>query len=315
MSEMQLQWEEAPCDWCGSPQTELMFEGPDRFIDLPGIFHLVRCCQCGLIRQNPRLTWNSLKEYYPQQFISYATIINQEPNLFLRWSRRYGMWKKLRLLKRFQRGGRLLDVGCGTGIFLGEVVRDPHWQVMGIEPTEYAANYARQALGVEILQSTLDQVSLPAESFDVITMWDVLEHLPRPIADLRIAHRLLRQGGWLALQVPNVDGLGAHVFGRYWVGWDLPRHLYLFPRATLETILVSTSFRPRAWRCLSASYHTLGESLRFRSQSWSVPHPHLTGAMLKAYDTLFFRAAMLAPLWVLDRLNRSTLITVLAQKV
>ena len=315
MDEKQLRWESTPCDWCDAQQTELVLAGSDRFLSMPGLFRLVRCCQCGLIRQNPRLTWESLKDYYQPGFISYGTIVEREPNLFLRWSRRYGMWKRLRLINRLQRGGRLLDVGCGTGIFLGEVIRDPHWQAMGIEPTEYAANYARQALGVEILQSTLDQVSLPEGSFDVVTMWDVLEHLPRPVADLRKAYRLVRKGGWLILQIPNLESVGARVFGSHWVGWDLPRHLHLFPRTILETMLASIGFRPRVWRCLSASYYTLGESLTFWSQTWSPRHPRLAKAMVQAYRTWLARVAMLAPLWVLDRMNRSTLLTVFAQKV
>ncbi len=310
-----LQWEEASCDWCGSQQTELVLEGPDQFLDMPGLFHLVRCCQCGLLRQNPRLGWESLKDYYSPEFISYGTIIAHEPNAILRWTRRYGMWKKLRLIHRFQPRGRLLDVGCGTGIFLGEALKSPGWQVMGIEPVEYAANYTRQALGVDVLQSTLSQAALPEESFDVITMWDVLEHLPHPIGDLRIAHRLLRKGGWLVLQVPNVESLGARVFGPYWVGWDLPRHLYVFPRATLQTVLPALGFRPLLWRCLSASYFTLRESLRFWSKTWSARYRLLAKAMLRTYSIWFVRTAMLAPLWALDRLNRSTLLTVIAQKV
>lgn len=315
MSELRLQWEESACDWCGSQRTQLVFEGPDRFLHLPGTFHLVRCSGCGLMRQNPRLVWDSLQNYYPREFISYGTIIANEPNPLMRWSRRYGMWKKLRILRQLSSGGRLLDVGCGTGIFLGEAARDSRWQVMGIEPTEYAANYARKALGIEILQSTLSQVSLPKDSFDIITMWDVIEHIPNPIADLRVAYSLLRKGGWLVLQIPNVESQGASVFGRYWVGWDLPRHLYFFPRMTLAVILESIGLRPVMWRCLSASYFTLAESLKFWSQSWSAQHLHYADVMLKIYASLFVRGALLAPLWVLDRLNRSTLLTVFAQKV
>lgn len=310
-----LHWEESACDWCGSQQGDLLFEGGDGLLDLPGMFRHVRCYKCGLIRQNPRLAWESLKEYYPKDYTSYSPILKEERSRWRQWDRRYGMWKRLRLIQKRQGGGQLLDVGCGTGIFLEAALRTKRWQVVGIEPTQWAANYARQSLGANVLTGSLADVSLPENYFHLVTMWDVLEHLPQPVQDLRQVHRLLREGGWLVFSIPNVESLGARVFGPYWIGWDLPRHLYLFPRPTLETILTSLGFRIDGWQCLSMSYNTLGHSLEFWSKSWAPRHPTLARGLVRAYHTLFMRAGLLLPLGMLDRLNLSSLITVFAQKV
>ena len=156
---------------------------------------MVRCRQCGLVRQNPRPTWESLKSYYPEDYSPHVPLVREETSVLRRLDRRYGMWKQTRAAEWFQRGGRLLDVGCGTGVFLEEAQRSGRWEVVGIEPAEKAAAYARKALGVTIHEGRFSDIDLPVNSFDTITMWNVLEHLEYPIADLRRAYQLLRENG------------------------------------------------------------------------------------------------------------------------
>lgn len=308
-------WEETTCDWCGSNESELLFEGPDRLMRLPGQFRMVRCRQCGLMRQNPRLAWESLKDYYPEGYASHVPLIREEPSLLRRLDRRYGMWKQARAVEEFQRGGRLLDLGCGTGIFLEEVLRSGRWQVVGIEPTERAAAYARAALQVEIHQGRFSEVALPANSFDVITLWHVLEHLDHPIADLRHAHQLLKENGWLIFAIPNIEGLEAHIFGPYWVGWDLPRHLYQFPHSTLRTILTTLGFDWVATRRISMTHALLGHSLEFWTQSWNPRYHAPARWLLQFYRSFPARVGLGLPLWIFDRLKLSSVVTIFARKV
>lgn len=310
----ELLWEEVVCDWCGSSSTKLLFEGPDRLLKQPGRFRMVRCQQCGLIRQNPRLTWKSLRHFYPEDYVSYAPLIRDETSRWRRMERRYGMRKRMRAIERFQRGGRLLDVGCGTGIFLEEAQRSKHWEVMGLEPNEKAATYARQALQVPILPGLFHEIALPSDSVDVITLWNVLEHLDHPISSLRHAHRLLRDDGWLVFSIPNVESLDALIFGHYWLGWDLPRHLYLFPRSVLRTVLTATGFRIVAMRCIAASYAALGHSLEFWSQTWNANYDFARRLLLRVYGTLPIQVGLGTPLWILSLLNLSPVITIFAQK-
>ncbi len=310
----ELSWEECACDWCGSADSQPVFAGPDRLEGLPGRFYMARCKQCGVYRQNPRLTWDSLEQYYPEDYTSHPRLVQEEPTRLRRLDKRYGPWKRLRAVERYQPGGSLLEVGCGTGLFLEEALRSGRWQVTGIEPSQRAAEYASQKLGVTVHPGRFSEVQLPAATYDVVALWNVVEHLEHPVQDLRYAWSLLKPGGWLIFSVPNLESLERRIFGDYWVGWDLPRHLYLFPQKTLEEILVSLGFRVAGKRCISTSYSVLGHSLDFWSQSWAERRPSLRRLLLGAYRSLPGRLAMIPPLWVLDRLNLSTILTIFAQK-
>jgi hypothetical protein len=142
----------------------------------------------------------------------------------------------------------------------------------------------------------------------------VFEHLYTPITDLRKAHALLKPGGWLVIGLPNVESWEQRLFGKYWVGWDLPRHLYLFPQPALQAILNREGFRYKASRCISTSYSVLYYTLDFWSQTWAERHPRLRAFLLRSYQTVLVRALLIPPLWLLDRLNLSTVITLFAQK-
>jgi hypothetical protein len=142
-----------------------------------------------------------------------------------------------------------------------------------------------------------------------------LEHLSEPVQDLRQIHSLLKDGGWLFFSMPNYESLEAKVFGPYWSGWDLPRHLYIFPRSILYVILTQIGFGQISRRCISTSYHALGHSLEFWSQSWEKEHPKIHRTLLKFYRSWFARLGLLLPLAILDRLNLSTNISFAAQKI
>jgi SAM-dependent methyltransferase len=309
-----LSWEDCACDWCGSTDSETVFKGPDRLEGLPGIFTMARCVKCGVYRQNPRLAWDSLAAYYPEDYASHPRLVQDEPTPVRRLDKRYGPWKRLRAVERYQPGGSLLEVGCGTGLFLEEALRSGRWQVTGVEPSRRAAEYAQNRLGVTVHAGRFNEVLLSQESFDAVVLWNVVEHLDQPVADLRYAQRLLKPGGWLVFSVPNLESLERRVFGDYWVGWDLPRHLYLFSQDRLEEILNSLGLRVAGKRCISTSYSVLGHSLDFWSQTWAERHPSLRRFLLGAYHSTIGRLAMAPPLWVLDRLNRSTILTFFAQK-
>lgn len=307
-------WEQCACDWCGTQESEPVFEGPDRLEGLPGTFSMARCPQCGTYRQNPRPVWESLQHYYPEDYKSHPRLVQDEPTRLQRLDKRYGPWKRLRAVDRCQPGGSLLEVGCGTGLFLEEALKSGRWQVTGIEPGERAAAYVRDRLGVSVHTGRFSEIDLPEDSYDAIVMWNVVEHLDSPVADLRYAHRLLKDGGWLIFSIPNLESFERRVFGPTWVGWDLPRHLYLFPQDALDGILDSIGFTVTDRRCISTSYSVLGHSLDFWSQTWAERQPAIRRIILGSYHSLIGRLLMVPPLWLLDRLNLSTILTIFAQK-
>ena len=311
----QLVWEGCNCSWCGSEEFDVIFSGPDRLECLPGTFQVVRCNQCGLYRQNPRLRGESLKIYYTDVYASYTFAERVQKNPIRYFIRQYGNWKKRRAIERYQSGGRLLEVGCGTGEFLEELLRTNKWEIVAVEPNEIAASYAKSKFSVPIFQSHFDDIEFEQGSLDVIVMWCVLEHLSQPISDLRLAYKLLKVNGWLIFSMPNVDSWEAKVFGKYWAGWDLPRHLYLFPRPLLHEILESIGFEVVSERCISTNYAILGHCIEFWSQTWEHKYPKTKQILIRIYNSWFVRAGLILPLAVLDRLKLTTTITLFARKV
>ena len=134
----------------------------------------------------------------------------------------------------------MLDVGCHLGMFL-EVARERGWDVTGVEPSRWSVEQARDA-GLDVRHGTLETVHFPDESFDVVTMWDVVEHLPDPLAELKRMHRILRPDGLLALSTMNVDALFPRLAGRRWP-WYMQMHLVYFSRRTLHNMLTKAGYR------------------------------------------------------------------------
>jgi 2-polyprenyl-3-methyl-5-hydroxy-6-metoxy-1,4-benzoquinol methylase len=137
--------------------------------------------------------------------------------------------------------GRLLDVGCGSGAYLARM-QQLGWEVVGVERAVRMAEQIRTRLGIPVVAAGLPSNDLPVGHFDLVTAWQVLEHMERPRQALACIRKLLRAGGRLALTVPNQSGWAARWFGPAWVGLDLPRHLVHFTPATLARMLESEGF-------------------------------------------------------------------------
>ena len=152
-------------------------------------------------------------------------------------------------LERYAAPGRLLDIGCSAGFFLDEA-RRAGWSVSGLEKSADTAALARALHDVDVTVGTLGQDdSLPSASFDVVTLWDVIEHVPEPLATLRRAHNLLSRDGVIAIQTPNIGGLFprmSYLVARrldYWPHPEPPGHLFQFSTRTLDRLLCMAGFR------------------------------------------------------------------------
>jgi SAM-dependent methyltransferase len=141
-------------------------------------------------------------------------------------------WQLLSDLK--PAGGHLLDVGCGSGDFLAFVQAAGRWKISGLEPNAAAARAAREGRGLNVKIGQLPDATLPARSFDVITLWHVLEHVPNPAVVLADVRRLLKPEGVLIVGVPLGDSVEANWFKANWAGYDVPRHLVTFTHASLS---------------------------------------------------------------------------------
>jgi len=259
-STAQMEW--TTCNLCGSTQTDLYYEGRDR--QLGGIerFRLVRCRQCGLIYLNPRPSQDEISRYYPDDYEPFTRFSRDQSGPLARWSQTRYLDKRCKAVMRWKSSGRLLDVGCATGEFLARMM-EYGWQVQGVELSPTAAETARREYDLDVLTGDLTQAQFPDHHFDVITLWDVLEHLYDPLAGLVEINRILKDDGLLVIELPNAKSFDAALFGPYWIGLDMPRHLHVFPPAPLEAMLKQSGFQIVSRRCFSGGCGAFVLSLNF----------------------------------------------------
>lgn len=250
------------CDLCEGSSHRTLLRGVDRLHRQHGDFRVAECQQCGLISLDPIPDREEISAFYPQDYLGFPVAIADEPLWRRRLRRRRAVQRRCRsVVDLAGAAGRLLDVGCGTGTFL-DGMRSAGWQVVGVEPIESAAEYARRRLRLDV-SPDLEAIPHPACSFDVITLWDVLEHVPYPARTLRDAHRLLKPGGWLVLSVPNPASYARFLFGRHWSGWDVPRHIHVFNAASLTRYVAAAGFQIRESINRSGGYDSLLLSIQF----------------------------------------------------
>ena len=309
-------FETTACLLCGSTRTHDQHSGPDYLMHLPGTFYLVRCEECGLIYQNPRPSLQQVGHYYPDDYGSYNSAQQglRTRRGLMRLVVQRGQAKRCRLLDRSVpavpgRPRRLLDVGCASGLFL-EAMQQYGWSVEGVELNETAARTTSARLGVPVFAGPLEQAHYSDASFDAVTLWDVLEHLHDPLASLRELRRLLHPGGALFVRVPNADSYVARIWGRYWVGYDLPRHMTVFTPRTLLRALARTGFDWPLHMFSSASYLTTLHSLRFALDDGRLP-PQRAAAIHQVFLHPIARAVAWLPFTLADQIKDGAALEVL----
>lgn len=171
--------------------------------------------------------------------------------LYLAPTRRSGVDSEVRYL-RARPGGRLLDVGCGSGSWLDEM-RNLGWEVRGIDFDAEAVSTAVRR-GLDVDHGSLEARFYPAESFEAITLNHVLEHLPDPRSTLIECRRILHADGRLVLITPNSASVGHAVFRERWRGLEPPRHLHLFCPSSIRTLLKAAGFRRFEVRTVASDY-------------------------------------------------------------
>ena len=226
---------------------EILFEGVDRFSK--SSYSLAACSNCGLIYLPSRPSINELDQHYPDDYEAYYQLEDDRIGSD-QWHLKRALNIQLDFVEKNRSGkGDLLDIGCATGNFL-RIARESGWQVTGIEPIDKAAVIARTHFHLDVITGTLDEIQFDPESFDVITMWDVLEHLPSPKETLVKCHALLKPEGIIVLSIPNLSSYDRYLFGEQWIGWDPPRHFNLFTDSTLAELLYVTGFEPVDKHCI-----------------------------------------------------------------
>jgi 2-polyprenyl-3-methyl-5-hydroxy-6-metoxy-1,4-benzoquinol methylase len=224
------------CPVCGGTELKPFLTTTD-FTLSKEEFSLVECSVCNLVITSPRPETIDLGKYYQSNdYISHTSKANTLADVLYLIARKFTLRSKRKLVNNLQQvKGNLLDIGCGTGDFLA-TCRDDGWKVYGVEPNESAALSAKQK-GIQTIE-TLDKVS---GSFQLITLWHVLEHIPDLNETLQKIRALLSPDGVLLIAVPNHSSADGKTYKEYWAGFDVPRHLWHFNQQNMEQLLSKNS--------------------------------------------------------------------------
>lgn len=252
------------CNLCGSRLAKPMYAVADLHLgNLLERFQYVSCMVCGLVYQNPRPSPDEIQQYYPEDYASYHPVMGTGKSIgIIQRAQWYGMTRRCHEILKYKNSGVLLDIGCADGSFLQVMQKYPGWRVEGVETSEYAAKLARQA-GISVFTGSLAEAQFADQAFDVITLWDVLEHLPDPTGTLVEIRRLLKPDGILLARIPNGASWEARWFGQHWSGVDAPRHFYIFTLITIRKMLEKTGFHWLGLHSRIGSYSSFVISLRF----------------------------------------------------
>jgi SAM-dependent methyltransferase len=226
------------CSACNSSRTHAAFS--------IGSYELARCDDCSHLFVSSGVDAAALARAYDQSYYDDRAVgANRGYENYLRNAdlRMRGFKERLQQIeRRVARRGRLLDYGCAVGLFV-KVAADAGWQATGYERSEWAASYGRETFGLDIV---IGDGSAPPpfdDRFDVITMWDVLEHLEDPRHVLDSVSRWLKPSGVLALNTVNASSLGARRADRAWRHLAPPHHLQYFSNLSLQRLLADFGFR------------------------------------------------------------------------
>ncbi len=232
------------CPACEHPQARALFIGTDRlYLTTAEEFRVVACEQCGLMRLSPRPTPHQLKQFYPKAYwhSGERDRASQLEETYRRMVLHDHVRFALRALRESPEQGPVLDVGCGGGLFL-RMLAERGYPVVGLDFSLDAASLAWEHHRVPVICGSLASAPLADSSCAAVTMYHVLEHLYDPAAYLDAAHRLLKPGGRLIVQVPNAACWQFLLLGGAWNGLDIPRHLFDFRAADLEMLLGECGF-------------------------------------------------------------------------
>ena len=203
----------------------------------PGYGHhaqVVQCNACGYIYANPRWSGDEILDAY--------TAVEDDTYVEERIGRELTFRKHLKAMEKYTGAGNgrsLLDIGAYIGVFV-DVAKQSGWDSWGVEPSEWAAKFAQEH-GLNVIHGTQDAEELEGRGFDVITMWDVIEHVPDPSGEMAKAYELLNPGGWLVLHTMDIDSMMAKVMGARWP-WLMDMHIHYFSQKTMAQMLQKNGF-------------------------------------------------------------------------
>lgn len=324
-----VKFEEVTCLICKSnDHIEKLFIAKDLLCGLPGEFNVVKCLGCGLVFQNPRPQEQFIGNYYPDDlgyfntqnenggisflskkiltnFYAYTNLgkkkIVEKILLFPLYIYLY----KHRSIPQYRKNGTLLEIGCSDGLALKKL-QELSWQTKGIEMNSKAARYARDSRDLDVESGAVSNFKFKPESFDVIILDMVLEHLYNPDKTMKEIISWLKKDGELIFSIPYFGGLEFKVFKQYSYGLQLPTHITFFNKNSLYHIL-------KGFQKIHFSFHHFDRDVVASAQY----RYDARGSILDKFiaTNKLFRILIIKPsVFILSLLGKTSRVTVFARK-
>lgn len=224
---------ERPCRICGGTDYSPVS-------DING-FRIQRCVNCTLVQITDDLSQVDLKSVYSDDNFEFLAWQHDGKGKTIAYEKLY---HRLDEIEKYRPNkGEMLEIGCAFGYFL-DAARSRGWTPTGVEIAEQPARFAREKLNLPIQCCWFKDAELPEGHFDVVAMWDALEHFDDPAAELLHAHKLIRDGGLLAFNTPDVDSFIRKLQGSRWRNFIPPQHITYFNVAATKELFRRTGFRP-----------------------------------------------------------------------
>lgn len=235
---------------CGSDQLSEFCKCFDH-LTTQETFSISSCNDCGFKFTNPYPSIDDIHLFYESdEYVPVSNTTKGLINKFYHLARRVMLYAKRRLVYKLtgSTSGRCLDIGCGTGDFIG-YMKQSGWEVQGVEPHDKARMSAQERFGVQVVDIS-EQADLPDKFYNVVTLWHVLEHAHDVNRSMREIDRLLAEGGTVLIGVPNNTSYDASFYGSKWAGYDVPHHLYHFNPDVMSVLALKHGFKVEAMKSL-----------------------------------------------------------------
>ena len=201
-------------------------------------YRAVSCSRCGLVFLSPRLTESAILKLYSDEEYYVSEVSGQGYDEYLEvrhnWVKTFT--RRLNQIAKYQKPGRVLDIGCGPGFFL-EAAQAKGYDVFGLDPSDYIVKVAGEKFGGRIRKGVIESADYPADHFDLVVAFDTFEHVYHPLEWLSATRRVLKTGGLLAITTPDPTSLLAKLSGKKWVSFKLPEHVFYWSPDTIRRVL------------------------------------------------------------------------------